>query len=342
MIWLAWRQLRAAAMTVAAVLGVLAVLLALTGPGLADSYADGIAACTAQGGGCADFAQRYFIKHELAFLAVSAVALLLPAVLGLFWGAPLVARELDAGTHRLVWNQSITRTRWLAVKLVLVGLAATTAAGVGTLAVTWWASPIDRTADGNYARISPLLFAARGIVPVGYAAFAFVLGVTVGLLIRRTLPAMAVTLVVFVAIQIATPLLVRPHLSEPVRSNVEISESNFQNVLTPQGGGTPKVMLGIPQTEDWILSARIVDASGNALDAITLSSSGACAQRSESAPPRLEECFAEINRLGYRQQLTYHPASRFWLFQWYETGIYLALALALAGLSFWCIRHRPS
>ena len=38
-----------------------------------------------------------------------------------FWGAPLVTRELEAGTHRLVWNQSVTRTRWLATKLGLIG-----------------------------------------------------------------------------------------------------------------------------------------------------------------------------------------------------------------------------
>ncbi|SQD98067.1 Transporter [Parafrankia sp. Ea1.12] len=342
MIWLTWRQFRAAATAVFAALGVLAILLALPGPGLADNCSDGIAACTAQGGECSDFARRFFDEHEKAFLGVSAVALLLPAVIGLFWGAPPVARELEAGTHRLVWNQSITRTRWLAVKLGLVGLAATTAAGVGTLAVTWWASPIDRTADGSYARISPLLFAARGIVPVGYAAFAFVLGVTAGLLIRRTLPAMAVALAAFVAVQIAMPLLVRPHLAEPVRSNTEISESNFQNVLTPQDGGSPQVTLGTPQTEDWILSTRIVDASGGAPDAIALSPSGACGQHPDSTPPVIEECFAEINRLGYRQQVTYHPASRFWPFQWYETGIYAALTLALAGLSFRCIRRRLS
>ena len=31
------------------------------------------------------------------------------------------ARELEAGTFRLAWNQSVTRTRWLTVKLVLIG-----------------------------------------------------------------------------------------------------------------------------------------------------------------------------------------------------------------------------
>jgi hypothetical protein len=84
-------------------------------------------------------------------------------------GEPLITLELEAGTHRLVWNQSVTRTRWLAVKLGLIGLAAITAAGLGSLAVTWWSGPIDRTA-GGFPRMAPVLFNARGIVPIGYAA----------------------------------------------------------------------------------------------------------------------------------------------------------------------------
>ena len=75
--------------------------------------------------------------------------LVLPALIGLFWGAPLIARELEAGTHRLVWNQSVTRTRWLAVKLGLLGLAAIAAAGLGSLAVDWWSDPLDKAAAGD-------------------------------------------------------------------------------------------------------------------------------------------------------------------------------------------------
>jgi len=51
---------------------------------------------------------------------------------------------------------------------------------------------------------------------------------------------------------------------------------------------------------------------------------------------------AEVTRLGYRQQVTYQPSSRFWAFQWYETGIYTALTLGLAGFCFWRIRRRLS
>jgi hypothetical protein len=349
MIWLTWRQFRAQAAMLAAALAVLVVILAVTGPGLADEYSDAIAGC---GGDCSDAAQRFFSGHRDAFLAVTAVVLVLPALIGLFWGAPLIARELEAGTHRLVWNQSVTRTRWLAVKLGLVGLAAIVAAGLGTLAVDWWADPLDTAAaTDEFPRIEPLMFAARGIVPMAYAGFAFALGVIVGLLVRRTVPAMAITLAAFVAVQAAMPLLVRPNLIAPVESTFEITGANVnQFVFTPEG----LLVNARPPDADgaWMLSSHVVDASGNTVSAIPDSkelspNSGPCAppEPETGVPPtgpgeELNPCLAVITRLGYREQATYHPGSRFWRFQWYETGIYAALVAALAGFCFWRIRTR--
>ena len=72
------------------------------------------------------------------------LVIVVPGIIGIFWGAPLVARELETGTFRLAWTQSVTRTRWLAVKLAVVGLASMAVAGLLSLMVTWWASPLDR------------------------------------------------------------------------------------------------------------------------------------------------------------------------------------------------------
>jgi ABC-2 family transporter protein len=349
MIWLTWRQFRASAAMMAAALAALAAVLAVTGPGLADEYSSGIAACTGQGGDCSDFVDQFFRDHRGGFLAVTAVVLVLPALIGLFWGAPLIARELEAGTHRLVWNQSITRTRWLAVKLSVLGVATIAAAGLGSLAVDWWSGPIDKTAFDQFPRMEPLLFGARGIVPIGYAAFAFALGVTVGMLVRRTLPAMAITLAVFVALQVAMPLLVRGHLIPPVRSNVEITASNLGDFFGGPDREGIRVSARATDPGAWVLSSHTVDASGRAVDTIPVStSSGACAppEPGSAAPPsearlgeELAPCLAELTRLGYRQQVTYQPSSRFWRLQWYETAIYTALALALAGFCFWRLRR---
>ena len=186
MTWLAWRQLRSGVYAAAGMLAAVALVLAITRP---DVSADLQAACTtASGGGsdlCSVLGQQFFDDHQTALLAVTGLLMVLPGAVGLFWGAPLIAREFETGTHRLAWNQSVTRPRWLMVKLAVVGLAATLVAAAGTLLVTWWASALDEV--GDLARIEPLLFAARGIAPVGYAAFAFALGVTVGLVVRRAL-----------------------------------------------------------------------------------------------------------------------------------------------------------
>jgi hypothetical protein len=346
-LWLTWRQLRGGAAAAAASLALLAAILALTGPGLADDLSALRAECGADGFSCMVLGQQFFHDHRSSFLAVGVLVLSLPAVAGLFWGAPLITRELEAGTHLLAWNQSVTRTRWLAVKLGVVGVVAMAVAGLGTLAVTWWASPIDTTAAADFPRIAPLLFPARGIVPVGYAAFAFTLGVAVGMLARRTLPAMAITLAAFVAVQIVMPVLVRPHVVTPVRSTIEISDANSAGFRVERVG-PDRVRFTGGDSGAWILSSRTVDAAGNPVDAIDVSR---FSQRCDPRPGDPEpvggerdprECFfAEAAELGYRQEVTYQPASRFWPIQWIETGLYVALALGLAAFSLWHIR-RPA
>ncbi|MEV0381644.1 ABC transporter permease [Nonomuraea sp. NPDC050643] len=350
MIWLTWRQFRGSTVMMAAVLVVLTVPLALTGPGLASGYSAGIADCTPDNS-CGQFFDGFFEAYQLPFLAVSLIVLILPALVGLFWGAPLITRELETGTHLLVWNQSITRTRWLTVKLGLTGLVAMVAACLSGLVVTWWSAPLDLSAPEGFALMDPLVFTARGIAPMGYAAFAFILGVTVGMLVRRTLPAMALTLAVFTAIQIAVPLLVRPHLLPPVTSTFELGRANVENVGLPRSGGSAEVLLreSVPgHLGAWVLSSRLLDPSGRTIaeggnddrGVIKVSTtSGPCAPQ---GPGSGDSCMAEINRLGYRQQATYQPLERFWPFQWIETGIYSLLTLGLAWFCFWWIRRRLS
>ncbi|MFD8533652.1 ABC transporter permease [Streptosporangium canum] len=347
MIWLTWRQFRGSAAMMAALLVILAVALALTGPGLASDYSAGIAACT-QDNTCDRFYDQFLGGHDTEFMALTLVVLLLPALAGLFWGAPLITRELEAGTHLMVWNQSITRGRWLAVKLALMGLTAVAFAGLCGLMVTWWSDPLDKSAAEDLALMAPLVFGARGIAPMGYAAFAFVLGVTAGMLVRRTLPAMALTLAVFAAFQLAMPLLVRPHLMPPITSTFELGTTNVDGIgISRDRGGHVEIRLGpaVPgHAGAWVLSANLVDPSGRTLGtggegAVPVSTtSGPCAPSAGAG----DGCMVEINRLGYRQQVTYQPLERFWPFQWIETGIYALLTICLTWLSFWWIRRRLS
>ena len=350
MIRLSLLQFRAQAVTAAAALAAFAILLAATGPHLASLYAaSGINEC--QPASCEHLASNFLQQlyaagtYWVLYLLGVMLILLTPAVIGLFWGAPLIARELETGTSALAWNQSITRTRWLAVKLTVGGLAAMAVTEGLSLMQAWWAAPIGRAVGhggggSNLAmgRFSSLVFATHGITPVGYAAFGFTLGVTAGALIRRTVPAMAVTLAIFAAVQIATPLWIRPNLF--AARHTVVSVTSLSTISLQQGGlNGGSFNLGaedLPgQPGALILSSGAVNAAGQP----TSTTPGACTTPSVQNGPGFFDCLASH---GIREAISYQPASRYWAFQWTETAIYLVLALALAGYCFPRLNRRLS
>ena len=337
MIWLTWRQFRAQAIAAAAALAILALIFGMTGPHLAHLYdVSGLATCHAR---CSALTAGFLdsVKSDAIYpvLYIAGVALLYvtPGVIGVFWGAPLVTRELEAGTFRLAWNQSVTRTRWMAAKLALTGLAAMVTAGLLSLLITWWASPVDRaggfpTSFGQLSRFSPVAFGARDIVPVSNAAFGFALGVAVGVLVRRTVPAMAITLAVFTAVQLIMPNVVRPHLLTPVTATAPVTVS-LATAIVGHNGQLTMPVTGLPGA--WVFSNQTITPSGRVF---TMPDVPACNSGTQ------QQCDAWLATQHLRRQISYQPASRFWAFQGYETAIYLALALVLAGFCVWWIRHR--
>jgi ABC-type transport system involved in multi-copper enzyme maturation permease subunit len=357
MIRLSLLQFRIQAITAAVTLAAFAVLLAATGPHLASIYAaDGLGSC--HGSGCLSPA-TYFTgsltrsPYGVLFLLSTGLILLAPAVIGLFWGAPLIARELETGTAALAWNQSITRTRWLAVKLAVGGLTAMAITEALSLMQTWWAAPISQAvADGSgtgvaQSRFSQLNFATHGITPLGYAAFAFALGVTAGALIRRTIPAMAVTLAIFTALQVATPLWIRPNLAPPDRTVIPVSQASGPSQTGPGGDKFTLYALTIPgQPGAWLLSSGPINAAGQATSITPAACEsvgtgpGAGPQGNAFGPGQGPAAFvACLASHGIREAITYQPASRYWRFQLTETAIYLALAVALAGYCFRRLRR---
>jgi ABC-type transport system involved in multi-copper enzyme maturation permease subunit len=117
MTWLAWRQARTQ----------IAVALA----------AAAVVAGAATAAGRGDSTLRLWL---------SVLVVVVPCILGVFWGAPLVARELESGSFRLAWTQDVSRVRWLTARLAVSRLAAMAVAGLASWLVTWWASPCDQDA----------------------------------------------------------------------------------------------------------------------------------------------------------------------------------------------------
>lgn len=339
MIWLTLRQFRVQLCVAGAVLVFFAVLLGVTGPGLADLYTgSGLAACHAPRD-CSGLTTTFLDQmkadstYTLVYFLTAAVTILAPALIGAFWGAPLITHEVEAHTLRLVWFQSVTRSRWTVVKLGLLGAISMVFTGLLSLMTTWWAAPIDDAGgfpinQGRLSRFSPQIFDARGVAPLGYAAFAFVLGVSLGMLIKRAVPAMALTLVVFAVIQVAVPTMVRPSLISPVTQTSAVLTVADLNNMTVQSSGALTVPVDIPNA--WIVSNQTITPNGRPF---TLTAVPACQDKDKS------DCVAWLAQQNLRQKVTYQPATRYWDFQWYETGIFLVLTVLLAGFCLTWVRR---
>jgi hypothetical protein len=314
MTWLVWRQYRLQFCLGAALLAAFAVLIVITGVQAANQWHAAQAACTSSRG-----CQNLFLgSHAVGFLVICTLGA--PVLVGLFWGAPLVAAESEAGTTHFAWMQSITRKRWLAVKVGWMLLAAVIWGGVITALVTWWEGPnnalqLDAFDQGR--------FDIMGIVPVAYSVFALALGIAAGALLRRVLPAMAVTLAGFIAVRAVIALWLRHHYLSPVTVYYSVT-----NTFMPRGAY-------------WQLASGVLGPNGlpvdqgtnaNVVDGIPATSLPAsCIQttRGTFTPP--PSCTHALGH--FRGFLTYQPADRYWAFQGIETGIFLALAAALIAVT---------
>lgn len=355
MIAFSWRQFRTQAVIGGAGLVVLGIILLITGPHLVSIYDTALAQCRASGGassGCNNPVSSTYSKLQVL---AAALVLIVPVLIGMFWGAPLIARELETGTFRLAWTQSVSRMRWLLVKLGLVGLASAAVGGLVSLMVTWWYSPIDKV---NQNRFSSSAFGLHGFVPAGYALFAFALGATTGLLFRRTLPAMAVTLVGFIVARFSVSYWVRPHFMTPVTKSFRI-DPNGALGFSASPGGSLRFMAGPPDIPNaLVVSDSVVNNAGQSPSTAFLRKAcpnlngpppvgqgargvQAHAGLSANGQQAFQQCIDTVST-KFHQVVTYQPANRFWVFQTYETLLFVAASAVLAGLCVWWVRARLS
>jgi hypothetical protein len=322
MMWLTWRQHRRQALFTVATLAVLAALVIPTGLAMRDVFADtGLAECvrqqqTARVPGPCDRAFNQFSNQFGSMIGIGVLMLVVPLLIGLFWGAPLVAREVEHGTHRLVWTQGISRRRWAVVKVAIVGaitLAAATAYGLG---MSWWLGPFS-VVEG---RMTGGFFDAQGVVPIAYTLFAVALGVFAGTVWPKMLPAMGVTLVGYFGVRLALSTLARPRYASPLERTFPVYASTPPTELT---------------RDSWIVEAGVRDADGTLVDPNARVICPPGAKAPDGGP-----CGADLGLEAgaYNWQL-YHPGSRFWPFQFIESGIYVALAALLLYLAMRRVRR---
>ena len=223
-------------------------------------------------------------------------------------------------------------------------------AGSIGLAMTWWAGPLDDAVQLGYTdnspfshpRLLPDVFGARGVVPIGLTVLALAVGVTAGLVVRRTVAAMALTLATIVAVQIVMPVFVQAHLMAPKTFTTAINSENLRGFMM---SGAPdaadpqiEVEVASDQLGAWVTGNRTLDPDGDPVTYLPAWAE-ACAPAPQADPAVVDACWTRLADEGYRQEVKYHPASHFWSMQWRETGLLLGLAALLTGFCFWRIRR---
>jgi hypothetical protein len=311
MTWLIWRQHRGEVYVVVAIFALFTPILIVSGMGLASAYQRlGAAACIGHENlpNCEAIYRALDAPYSLISNALPWPVNLFPALLAMFVGAPLVAREFEHGTFLTVWTQSLTRLQWLGTKLGLVLGGCVLASLTLSLLLTWWYTPYTQL----LGKFNPAFFNLEGLAPVARMVFALALAVCLGAALRRTIPAMALTLFIYLALGLTIQVGLRPNYLPP------ITLTGADAYLTRN-------------QDDWVLDTGVMTATHHTVDPVQVS------QACGSAGPEATAC---IHTHGWMEFLTYQPADRYWLFQGIEVGIFLLLAAALVALTFWIVRRR--
>lgn len=314
MAWLTWRQHRPQLLATAGLLVLLAVAAFVTElPIRAAYHRQALSSCLppAARSGCGLIVD-HFRSEFAARAAVTRYLAVLPALAGLFLGAPLLAREFESGTFRLAWTQSLSRQRWVLSRTMLLGVATVVAAAILSAMTMWWRAPFDDVGG----RIGPNAFDVEGIVVPAYAFFAFAGGLLAGAVLRRTVPAMSLAVGIFVAVRVGAETLLRPHYLTPLHRTV--------NSVAQSTRG-----------RDWILENRLVDSVGRQIPTAREDLAIVHAQRARVDPQDY------LLSLGWRRAITFQPNDRFWTFQAIETGVFVLLG-SLAVMATIALVRRTS
>ena len=329
-----WRQHRIALAGAAVLLGALAVWLWTIGTSLHNAYAAAVACHPASSAACQDLVVTFNVSAENHFMGSKGpggvLLQLVPALIGAFVGAPVLARELETGTFRFAWTQGFGRWRWALAKLVglAVVLAAATAA-FGAL-VSWYYQPEFATGSqvpGLY-QDSPLvtMFSLREVTFPAWTLAAFSVAALAGMLIRRVVPAIVATLAVYTGLAFAAGGLLRQHYLAPlVTSNLNVP-------------GTAWTL-----SQWWTKDGKFAFA-GWPPDSLfqQFCPKGPAGPVGPFGEPKAEALAQCLTPHGYTQWTSYQPASQYWPFQWIESGWLLALSALLIAATVWLVRHRAA
>ena len=258
-----------------------------------------------------------------------------PAVVGSFVGGPLFSRDLERGTNRLVWTQSITRLRWSVTKLLsILGIGVVAAALIasvgGRASVINGVQPYRFEQSVSYFAVATSVpinpfqnFDFEGPAFVGYVLFAIAIAAFVGTLSRRILVGMFGGLLLFGVVRLGVYEL-RPNYESPL--------------AVVYSAATPTPQAEVPAGA-WVVRADYVDTEGRVVPQERVRTLLNDSYR--PLPPRFDT-LAYMAENGALQRVQYQPAERYWRFQWTEGLLFFTLTIGFSAAALTLLKRRDA
>jgi len=318
MIWVSWREQRAETIVAALILVLVALVLLPSGLHMASAYDhDGLAACVGAhpSPACSDAIGSFTARFDRIGNLIAWFTLV-PGIIGVLLAAPFVL-QLEQGTYRLDWTQSVSPRRWIVTKLGLAAGVALAASLLLTGIVTWWRGPLINV----QGRMENSVYDSVGTVPLGYTLFALGLALAVGVVWRRAAPAVLVGFGAYFALRIFFDLSLRTQLFPP------------RSLTWRASGGDPPSL-----HHAWVISERPSDRLGHPVyPHVTRAQLEQCANGARVS----KDCLLTNFHPAFMHAV-YEPASRFWTMQLLETGLFAGVGIALIAFAGWWTHRRAA
>jgi len=335
MIWLVWRRYRVLFALTAGVLAGIGIWMLMLGHAL--DAAKSSHACTSSTFRCPIYVGAFSLSNQAE--AINLLLLAVPCVLGIVFGAPLVAGELERNTNRLVWTQGISRTKWLMVKWLSVVLSLVVLVAVLTLITQWWTGHnyervllnLGLNLGIGLGRLQPPYFPVTGLALGAYTVFAFAVGAALGAIIRKTSWAIVGTVVIYTTISVLMVLLVRPSLAP------QLFVENPAVTASGQSEGSHAVLTHIPY-DSWDLGFGYRYAPGASGEAPG-TSANAAAQRCQDQNYNYSPYLACLSAHRVQMGTFYQAGNHYWELQWRESALLVGTGVILFGLTVWSVRR---
>jgi len=331
--WVTWRQHRVALGGVAALLGALALYLWLVGLRVHHAYATATACHPASSYACQNQVINFNTAHGPTTYTIATLLQVVPALIGAFVGAPVLARELETGTFRYAWTLGVGRRRWTLAKLMPLAIIVAAATAPFSLVLSWYYQPF--FADGSNIPLDPRLFGLHVVAFAAWTLAAFAIGALLGLLIRRVVPAIAATLASVAGLLFVARLYLQQHYIAPLIAKNPFNPPASAWIINAwwTKGGTTISQSTMNQIMDTMFR-RIMTAilPKNVNDNDIKFYKGAANSH----------VMSYLTHHGYTQWTSYQPGSRLWPFQWIEGGWLLALSVLLIAATVWLVGRRAT